>query len=504
MQLYDFQLQVNRQLWSAFNQHNSVLLQASTGTGKTVMGSHLCAMMCEHRKTEALVVAHRREIVDQTAEKLKAAGLHVGTIMAGRYPNPGAPVQVASIDTLMSQKRKGSSLPAAGFLWIDEAHRAGSKSYLNLAEHYRSRGAKIFGTTATPMRTDGYGLGRIFESMVCAPSAEWLIANGYLCPVQYAVGIVPDVSGVKLTAGDYNQAELQDVMDQQLLIGDIVDNWLRLASDRRTMVFAAGVKHSRHLREAFEAVGIRAAHIDGKTKADVRDRVRHDLESGEIQVICNAMVYVEGTDMPLIDCIVFAQPSKSLTKYLQQGGRGMRVAPRKKDLLVLDHAGVRFHHGPLEMTRPWKLTQGREQVELMKSAKKHEPVQFTCETCRHVFSKTSICPMCGDHIQFHGKAKDYLPADLVKLTEGQYEELMSPTIVSPAEKKDWYAQLVWIADERGRKRGWADHTFKEKFGHWPADKRVDPKPASPTVLSYVRSRFIAMKYREAKRSAAHV
>lgn len=468
LNLREYQLEANREAWRAFKEVQAVLLQAPTGAGKTISGAHLIAMRREHAKEKVLVLAHRREIVSQTLGKLEDAGIQAGIIMAECAPNDWADVQVASIDTLWA-RRKHQGFPEAQLLVVDEVHRAGSARHLEIINHYKNLGAKVLGLTATPIRNDGFGLGNIFDRMVRTPDMPWLIDHGYLVPVDYRVGIVPDVTGVKLTAGEYNKAQLEAVMDATVLIGDIVDNWVRYASGRKTMVFASGVAHSIHLMNQFKAAGVKAVHIDGETDNSIRDRVFAEINSGQTQVICNAMVYVEGTDIPCIDCIVDAAPSKSIIKYLQSGGRGMRPFTGKTNLQYHDHSGNVYRHGRLELPRDWELTKGKEQVDkLAEQRKKTERIQISCQKCGFMHNKP-ICPRCGIAPELKGMAKDFIPALLVEMTQWEYERATKPKKAEPMQKdkQDFYSGMLWIARERGYKDGWAANGYKEHFGVWP-------------------------------------
>ena len=496
LELRDYQLETNREVWRAYRDGvQSVLLQAPTGAGKTISGAHLIAMRREHAKERVLVLAHRREIVQQTVNKLVEAGIETGIIMANHAPMEWADVQVASIDTLWA-RRKFQSFPEAQLLVVDEVHRAGSARHLEIIDHYKKQGAKVLGLTATPIRNDGFGLGNIFDLMVRTPDMPLLIEHGFLVPVDYRVGIIPDVSGVKLTAGEYNKAQLEAVMDATVLIGDIVDNWLRYASDRRTMVFASGVAHSIHLMNQFKTAGVNAVHIDGETNNEIRDRVFAQVNSGEIQVICNAMVYVEGTDIPCISCIVDAAPSKSIIKYLQSGGRGMRPFPGKANLQYHDHSGNVYRHGRLELPRDWELVKGKEQVEkLAEQRKKVEKIQITCQKCGFMHNRP-ICPRCGVAPELKGMAKDFIPAVLVQMTQWEYEKAAKkkkepkrePTF---AEKQEFYSGFLFMARERGYSDGWAAHAYREKFGVFPRGLQQVPHEPTYAVKQYDRHRRIA-------------
>ena len=503
--LRPYQLETNRALWRAFQNTDSVLLQAPTGSGKTLMASHLIAMRMEHKRERVLMLAHRREIVNQTASKLIDANLETGIIMAGHAPMQWANVQVGSIDTLWSRKNYG--LPEAEFLVIDECHRAASDRYAKVIEYYRSKGAKVLGLTATPMRNDGRGLKPMFEQMVRTPDIPELQLMGWLVPVRYRVGLAPDVSQIKITAGEYNQKEREEAHDKGILIGDILENWLKFASNRRTMIFASGVQHSLHLAEIFSKAGITVEHVDGETPKEKRDHVYEQITTGKLQMVTNAQVYIEGTDIPCIDCIVDAAATKSLVKYLQAGGRGMRPYEGKENLLYMDHSGNVMRHGLLETPRDWMLTEGKEQIDrLTEQRKKTERLQIACKQCGFLHNCVQ-CPMCGFMLVPEGEAAEFLPAMLVEMTQEMFDNAKAAKRKKPPKKElteqEWYSQFLGLAEERGKSRGWAAHRFLLKFGNWPRRLIDSPQIPSKQVRDFDKSRRIAYaKSRQQNESAA--
>lgn len=483
-----YQLDACRGVWRnlfVLNQP-SCLLQASTGLGKTVICSFFVKRFRQHQRRPVVFLVHRREIVDQTAKKFREAGLQTGIIMADRPYQPWQDIQVCSIDTLDAWITNGKiGLPDAGLMVIDEAHRAMGKRYQEYIELYAEEcNAKLFGMTATPIRSDGVGLGRSFKSMYCCPGTQWAIDNGFLVPVQYKVGIIPDLKGVRLTATDYNQAQLEAVMDQRLLIGNTVENWLLWGENRPTMCFASGVKHSQHLVEEFTKAGVRAEHIDADTPLTQRDGLSERLLTGETQVVCNAQVYVEGTDIPWISCIIDAKPHKSVGPVLQKGGRGLRpwLETGKRDLMYLDQSGNINKHGRLEKDRQWILTEGKEMEETFREQREKEKVEFVCPSCgtRHT---GAVCPTCNEAVKFTGRAVNFLPAELADLSQAEFEALMKPgKNNAPAiERRDFYSQLLGYAASKGWKDAWAFHKYIDRYKEKPLWRSTEVPRKEPTV-----------------------
>ncbi len=506
MELYPFQLDLNRNAWRTYQQGaDAVLMQLATGGGKTLCSSHLIQMRYQHMKEKTLFLAHRRELVQQSSRKLELAGMTPEIIMAGHAPNPWANVMVGSIQTLMA-RRSWNGLPDAQFIVADECHLSLAKGTLDILNHYRERRAKILGLTATPMRQDGKGLGSVYRKMVCGPSVPWLMEHGYLVPrIEYRVGIAPDVSKVKINGGEYNQAQLEEASDRGVLIGDIVENWLLHSKDLRTLCFAAGVKHSMHIVERFREAGISAEHIDGNTPKEERDRVYERSESGEVMVVSNAQVYIEGTDFPWMECLIDAQKNAGLVRYLQKGGRVMRAAQGKGFARYHCHAGNVYRHGRLELEREWELTEGKEQVEkLEEQRKKKDKVQVKCPKCGFLVS-AAVCGHCGHQWKTEGEEREYLPAVLVEMTWDQLEQKKpkktSKREYSMQEKQDWYSGFLWLTKERGKSEGQAAWRYKEKFGVFPRQLLKVARPPSFEVEQFDRHCRIRYAKSKAKESA---
>jgi len=278
------------------------LIVSPTGSGKTV----LAASLIEHgiaRGSTFLFVAHRRELITQCVAKLRDDGIpeeKIGIVMAGlrSLGGIGAPVQVASIDTL---RNRGPLQPAPSVIMIDEAHRARAQSYKDLIARYPD--AFLVGLTATPFRADKSPLGDIFDSMVVVTSPRQLVDDGHLVePKVWTVpaALLPDLRGVRTRAGDYDQRQLAAAADKSKLVGSIVEHWTRHAGGRRTVAFAASVEHSRHIAAEFLSAGIPAEHLDGTTKALERDAILARLGSGETLVVSNCGVGCEGWDPPAV------------------------------------------------------------------------------------------------------------------------------------------------------------------------------------------------------------
>jgi DNA repair protein RadD len=465
-----------------------IILVAPTGSGKTIIGSAIIKLFIERRRG-VLVVAHRREIIQHTSDKLRANGVGHGIIMAGEKDRPLEFVQVAAIQTLWSRavQRESMELPRAELLVIDEAHHCPAETYRKIIEAYPD--AILLGLTATPCRGDGRGLGGIFEMIIECPQVAELIAQGYLVKTRVYAPVMPDLKGVKVQAGDYVESQLAERMDRPKLVGDIATHWHKYGERRKTVCFATGVRHSVHLRDEFIKSGVRAEHIDGSTPKPERDASLARLASGEIELITNCIVLTEGWDMPEVGCCILARPTRKMGLYRQMIGRVLRPAEGKPDAIILDHSGAVFRHGFAEDPVEWTLdpdTHANSPKHIRRGEKGSRLLE--CSQCGAIRIAGEPCGNCGflptpPPLPFTVAAGD------LGLVEGRRAKA---SVYDPAERERWHAMLLYIAAERSYKSGWAAVNFKEKFGSWPPwGSNPEPIPPTPEVRSWVRSRLIA-------------
>ena len=315
------------------------LIVLPTGGGKTVVAAEIIHR-AEERGSRTLFLAHRRELIVQTSDKLQRFGVRHGIIMAGQPRALQHLVQVASIQTLAHHQ---DILSKVDLIFFDEAHHAAAGSYTKVLEWFPQ--ARVVGLTATPWRLDGRGLADVFDGHVLVRTPKQLRDEGFLVPVGGWEFEAIDTSRARVQRGDYAVKDLAEEAGKPRVVGDIVEEWQRYAEGKRTVVFCVNIETSKLVAEKFRAAGVAAEHIDGEMATRERDAIVARLRSGETRVVCNCNVLTEGFDCPELEVCVLARPTLSTALYLQMVGRVLRPAQGKTGARIHDHAGCLAAHG---------------------------------------------------------------------------------------------------------------------------------------------------------------
>ncbi|MFF2640343.1 DEAD/DEAH box helicase [Streptomyces niveus] len=328
--------------------HNRLAVVLPTGAGKTVVFANLIAgMLGSLNGRRALVIAHREELLTQAADKIKAVcpELRVGIVKAERDEHQDMDVIVASVQTLAVERRR-EAVQDIGVVIVDECHHAAAPSYLAVLKHFGAwHGVPVAGFTATMTRTDG-GLAEVWQEVVYTLDILDMIADNYLCDVRGKSVTVAglDLDSVKTSAGDLQDGQLGQALDDSGAAEVVADAYRQLAAARPGVVFTPTVATAQSMAHAFTDAGITAAAVWGDMPREDRAATLARYKSGAVQVLTNCMVLTEGFDAPWTSCVVVARPTKSPGLYCQMVGRGLRLSPGKTDALVLDVVGAATRH----------------------------------------------------------------------------------------------------------------------------------------------------------------
>lgn len=357
MELRPYQEEAKNAIFEQWkNGTRRTLLVFPTGCGKTIVFAKVTED-CVRHGNRVLVLAHRGELLDQAADKIrKTTGLGCAVEKAEEScQGSWFRIVVGSVQTLMREKRL-NQFPEDYFntIIVDEAHHCISDSYQRVLKHFPD--ANVLGVTATPDRGDMRNLGQYFESLAYEYTLPKAIKEGYLSPIKaLTIPLKIDMSGVSVQAGDFKVGEIGTVLDPYL--EGIAAEMEKYCQDKKTVVFLPLVKTSQKFRDILNEHGFQAAEVNGESQD--RAEILRDFESGKYNVLCNSMLLTEGWDCPSVDCIVVLRPTKVRSLYCQMVGRGTRLSPGKDHLLLLDFL---WHTERHELCHPASLICENEEV----------------------------------------------------------------------------------------------------------------------------------------------
>lgn len=480
VQLRDYQRYAIEQIRNSFRKgHKRVMVYSPTGSGKGELAVALAEAAQENNR-KVLFLVHRKDLVKQQWERFAKYQIYPGILQGQNTNRPHSPITVGSIQTFSSRKKFGWQFDF-DMVVIDEAHLCGgSEQYREFIRQHNA--LPIIGLTATPFSKGlgkTYDWGTMFEEMVVVSTIQKLIDQNFLVDCEIYAPSEPDLKGVKIVAGDYQQKQLGQAVNKSELIGDIVEHWFKLGENRQTIVFATNIEHSRSIVEQFKAKGIVAKHLDCYTKEDERNAVINEFRKGDIQILSNVSLFAEGFDCPQTSCMILARPTRSLIRYIQMVGRVLRPAEGKKFSVVLDHSGSVARLGFPTDELPLELDDG--------TAKKAEKAEYQqkppkiCPRCKAVDKKRlAVCPKCGF------TASVQLPKKHTN-QEGNLQKI----IKMPQEaKQQIYSSLVGYAMRKGYQTGWIAHKYRRITGVWPKGLEFKPGPMPEFVQNIIKSEQI--------------
>ena len=346
MKLRDYQEAAADGVFREWEEHASALAVLPTGLGKTVLFAEIIRRMHE-RGARAMVLAHREELITQAADKIhRVTGLEAQIEMGEYHVQPYfgqmPPVVVSTVQTHCAGGDGAGRMSKFdpqdfGLVVIDEAHHATAGTYRRCIDWYRQNQAcKVLGVTATPDRADEAALGQVFESVAYEYGVLEAIQNGWLVPIEQQMVTVGslDFSWIRTTAGDLNQGDLAEVMEDERNLQGVAVPTVEICGDRRAIVFAATVEQAERLAEILNRYKPdKAAWLCGKTDKEDRRRMLADFKAGRLQYVVNVGVLTEGFDDAGVEVVVMARPTKSRALYAQMAGRGTRPAEEVAGLL---------------------------------------------------------------------------------------------------------------------------------------------------------------------------
>lgn len=546
IRLRDYQETLANKIRKAFaEKYNAPLAVLPTGGGKTTIFSYVASGASSKGKTVYLV-AHRAELVKQISMTLAQFGTKHQIIAPPKiirkckvkhfkafnrsYVAPGTNVYVCSVDTL---KKKLGVYDDPDIIIIDEAHHVtvGSK-WGKVIDFYNDKYAdgerklKLLLVTATPFRLDGKGLGKgnggYADCIIEGPTMRWLIDNGYLTDY---IPIIPpqeiDLAGLAVSNGDFsNKKELNSRVDKPSITGSITKHYTERVNGKRAIAFCVSIEHSQHISDKFSEQSVSSEVLDGSLDPDEREKRLERFESAETKVMTSCEIVSEGFDLPAIEVVILARPTKSRCTFIQQVGRGARAvyAPGydlstkegrlaaiangpKPFFYIFDHVGnigkilngkLLLNHGFPDMAIQYSLEGLKKSGRKKKDDDDDLPdvhIQ-TCPKCFAIHKPAEKCPVCGHVYLIKGRSLNEQDGQLITISTESREEALRAAEIARAEddlkRRERYEKLNeekacktledWIA--LGNKRGyafsqkWAEHRFNARQSKSAAGKNA--------------------------------
>ena len=470
--------------------HKNQILCAPTGSGKTLIGASLI-QECRNKGRRAVFVCDRINLIDQTSLRFDEYAIDHGVIQANHWRTRlYEPVQIASAQTLARRQ-----WPNADLIIIDECHTISETVKKRISE----RNTNVVGLTATPFTK---GLGKLYDNLVNVTSTQALIDEGFLSGYRIFACQEPDMSGVKVVAGEWEEKETSRRALE--VVGDCVKEYVEHCNGKKFICSAVDTAHVEELQRQFMAAGVLCANYTYKTSDEKRREIVEEFRKPDsvYRGLITVTAATKGFDVSDVECVIMARPLRnSLAEHIQLFGRGLRIHPDKKECIVLDHSGncLRFmdemqdffQHGAAE------LDDGKPKNRKKKKLEDIEDKYTKCPVCKALHASAPFCPNCG-HEYPPKKSKVIHKAGTLKelIASGARQELtieLWPQIVR-------YAQLH-KQPEKAEKYALA--VFRRITGVWPTKRYGNTTPAdivTAPVLGKIRAMNIA--YAKSRRKVA--
>ena len=428
MELRPYQLDLFQKTQSAFAQgYRRPLVVAPCGAGK----SYLFAEMVRKARGEALVLTHRQELKQQHEALFRNLGIENGRV-----------AMVLTEANRLGQYEKPALIIA------DEAHLSRSNSWMRIIQFYDTW---TVGLTATPIRLDGKPLGDVFDAMIEGVDVKWLIANKNLAPYEYYAPTVVETEGLRTVAGDYVTSDLEKLMNERAIYGNVIEGYQRFAPGERAIAYCVSVEHARATARAFSEAGISAEFLSAATPERQRREVMDRFRAGAFLVLCNVGIISEGVSIDEVTCCMLLRPTESVALGIQQMMRCMRYLPGKT-AKIIDFVGNYTRIGLPDDERTWSL--GEPLKRKPRTDGNGDFYIRSCPECYMTFKTAPICPFCGTEYPLHPreiKAREEI--ELKRITAEEMARIEAEKKKARLEqgRAQTFEELVALAKKRGYK-----------------------------------------------------
>lgn len=428
MALRDYQTELLNKTFQAFREgYRRPLVVAPCGAGK----SYLFVELIKRTRGEALILTHRQELKEQHERLLEELG-----------------AKNARVAMILTEANRLGQYPTPELIVTDEAHLSRSNSWMKVIDYYDTF---TVGFTATPIRLDGKPLGDCYDALVVGVDTKWLIDHQRLSPYEYYAPTLVDTTGLRVVAGDYVTSDLEQLMSERAIYGDVIESYRRFAPGERSICYCVSVKHAQETAQAFSDAGIRAEYLSSGTPARERRSIMESFRAGDIQILCNVGIISEGVSIDEVSCCILLRPTESVALGIQQMMRCMRYLPGKT-AKIIDCVGNYTRIGLPDDDREWSLDKLVRKRGL--TDKNGNFYIRCCPECYMTFATAPICPICGTEYPLHPReirAKQEI--ELQRITAEEAERIAEAKKKSRAEqgRANSFEELVKLGKQRGYK-----------------------------------------------------
>ena len=427
--LRDYQTELLNKIFSSFKGgYRRPLVVAPCGAGK----SYLFVELIKRTRGEALILTHRQELKEQHEALLEELG-----------------AKNARVAMILTEANRLGQYPTPELIVTDEAHLSRSNSWMKVINYYNTY---TVGFTATPCRLSGEPLSDIYDTLIQGVDTRWLIENRRLAPYEYYAPTLVDTSCLRTVAGDYVVSDLEQLMNERAIYGNVIDSYFRIAPGEQSICYCVSVKHAQETAQAFNAAGVRAEYLSARTSARERRNIMESFRAGNIRVLCNVGIISEGVSIDEVSCCILLRPTESVALGIQQMMRCMRYLPGKK-AKIIDCVG-NYTRGPglPDDDREWSLDKPLRKRGL--TDKNGNFYIRCCPECYLTFATAPKCPFCGTEYPLH--PREIQAKQDIELQRITAEEALR---VAEAKKKsrieqgraNTFEELVRLGKQRGYK-----------------------------------------------------
>lgn len=387
--LRPYQQSAKDRIFILWCKYRNLLLQMPTGAGKTILFTSIIKDLTVVPDVKILILAHRKELIEQIDLSLDKYCIEHGLIVTGRKRDLDKTVQVASIQTI-THKMNESILDefSPTFIIIDEAHHSLAKTYASFWK--RCTKSWKLGVTATPCRLNNAPFNVLFSDILVSSPIKEFIDNGFLSDYEFYTDnpyneLTKTIESIKekSSTGDYKVKTLIEKLNVEKHIKQLVLCYLTYAKNLKGIVYAISVEHARNICSAYQEIGVNAEFIDSNTPKPERAEIVQRFRDNEIQIMVNVEIFSEGFDCPDVEFIQMARPTWSLSLYLQQVGRGLRKTTSNKKTIILDNSNMFEHFGLPSEKWDWiKHFMGDYRIQSIYQNYRYENAKFLRQMCK--------------------------------------------------------------------------------------------------------------------------